>query len=324
MCLTRCFLVIGVACVPARTAIAQSITTAPSSKSGDAKRPLSADARQFVSHSIFSYFAGTERVTDGVLSLAPPRDWSDGTLLPAADDHLGGTGYAGYAHSGLLKGDAWNLFELSALQDLSGGSVLGLSFRVDERAAATAIQAASTVTIPLQKRLFIEPTAEIGAGGDTAPVAGGAIVGRLLDDTALRDYRAGVDVSGWSYDRVRLLGKVGMMHRISRSVAVEGELAAGAWVGPLMGGDAALQVIVDALEDISARMGLYERATFARGAAYQASGALPDQGAYSVDLAVGLRWRITPAFGLVVAADAGGQPTYQRWGLQVTLYGKLF
>jgi hypothetical protein len=284
---------------------------------------LGPDARQFVAPSAFAYWAGTERIMDGELSLAPPRPWLEKSLLPELDDHLSTTAYARYVHSGLVRGRPdWNLVELASLHDITGGAVLGITLRADVR-ATTAVQAVTTLVVPLPRRLVFVPTLSLGAGSDTTPLGSAAMAFRL-DDTAMRDYSVGVEVSDWTYDRWRVLGKLGTLHRLSTVFAIEGYLGVGAWAGPVVGGDAALQVILAALQTLSPRFDLYERATFARGAAYQTGTAPPVNSAYSVDVAAGVRWKGSKSYGFTLAADGGGQLSYKRWGLELTAYGMLF
>ena len=145
-----------------------------------------------------------------------------------------------------------------------------------------------------------------------------------LIEQALADADASRTLSDLDEVRVRVLGKIGTMRRLSRTFAIEGHVAVGGWAGPLMGGDVALQIIVAALHSLTDRIGLYERATFGRGAAYQVGTALPDQAAYSIDIAAGVRWKASNLYGFTLAADGGGQLAYKRWGLELTAYGTLF
>jgi hypothetical protein len=297
---------------------AQGLSASPS------QRPLGPDARQFLAPPTSAYWAGTERLADGELSLAPPRPWLDSSLLPAKDDHLSTTGYARYGYSQLFsQKPGWNLLEIASLHDLKGGAVLGVAFRADMR-ATTAVEARGTFAIPLRWGVFLLPSVALGTGSDTSPVVTSTLEGRMIDDMSLRSYSVGIEASGWSYDRARVLGKLGTLHRLSRTFAMEGHIGVGAWAGPLMGGDVALQVVAAAMQELNGRLGLYERATFARGAAYQVGAALPDESAYSVDVAAGLRWKGSEKYGFTLAADGGGQLSYKRIGLEVTAYGTLF
>ncbi len=286
--------------------------------------PLSPEAREFLAPPSFAYWAGTERITTGELSLATPRPWVDGALLPALDDHLSTTAYVRYQRSRVAgRGGAtdWSLVELSTLQDIKGGPVLGLTFRADVR-EATALGAIAMLVYPVSNFVVV-PTLAVSAGSDTAPTEEAALEVRS-NPHATHDYSIGVDVSGWTDDRVRVLGKLGAVRRLSPWFALETNLAVGAWQGASVGGDAALQVVVAALHTLTRRIALYERVTVARGPAYRPNPALPNTSAYSVDAAVGVRWSAGKSYGFTLEANGGGQESYTRAGLELTAYSTLF
>jgi hypothetical protein len=300
-------------------ASAAPATVAP--KPAEPAKPFNPDAKRFLAPPAFSYWAGTERTRDGELSYALPRPLAEDSLLPAVDDHLGAAAYARYAHEGILKGGRdWNLAELDALQDLKAGAALGVHLRADAR-ETTGVQGGFNAAIPIPLDLFLVPSFELGAGSDyVARAIGGAEL--HTDERAPRDYAFGVEGSGWSGGRARVLGKIGTLQRLSARFALEERVAAGAWVGPLMGGQAAVIWTSAAVQTMSERLALYERCTLTRGAALTT--AIPSQSAFFVDGVVGARWTTFKPYGLAIEAGGGGEISgYGRWEVAVTGYGNL-
>jgi hypothetical protein len=289
---------------------------------------LTPDARHFLAPPALAYWAGTERIFDGELSLAAPRAPAGNGFLPPLDDHLSTTTYLRAATAaGRTGGDA-NVLELSSLHDVRGGAVLGVGFRFDARArgAGQAVQGDASLALPLpvRARLWIVPTIGVGANTDFAPHA---LAGAELrsDRSKSLAYSVGVEASSWTLDRARALGTIGALYRIDRAVAVEERVSLGAWAGPRVGGELALRWTTAGLQTLGERSALYERVTLSRGPVAQADSSPPDRSAFSVDLAVGFRRTLVSSYGVIVQLDEGGQEgTYLRWGGELTLYGTLF
>ena len=283
---------------------------------------LGPDAQRFFAPLPFAYWAGTERTMDGELSLAMPRPFEGGSLAPARDEHRSTTTYVRFAHSELRRNDAWNAIELTSLHDLRGGAVLGASFRGDAR-EHTAVQGIATLTLPVTERIILVPTIEAGARSDVVPELAGGFEMRI-DRRSSRGYTLGTEVSRWTNERTRTLWKIGSVHRLSRTVAIEERVAIGVWAGQHVIGDFAMQWIGAALQSLGTHVALYERVTFARGAALPIAPAPVDHSALSLDLSVGARWS-AGAYGVVLQLDEGAQEgRYARWGVDLTLYSVLF
>lgn len=285
---------------------------------------LTPDARRYLAPPVLSYWAGTERVTDGELSIAPPRPPEGRGFLPALDDHLSTTSYLRGVSAFDRHGGLAHLFELSSLHDIRGGAVLGVSFRYDAR-DQSAVGGDATVAMPLPDRMWLVPTLGVGAGAYFAPL--------VVGDVELRSDRSrplgaslGIEGSSWVGERERVLGTVGGIYRASRIAAFEERIGVGAWAWPGIGRELALRWITAALQTLDDRTALYERVTLARGAAApSASSLLPQYCAMSTDVALGVRQTLVSPYGIAVELDEGGQQgTYERLGVALTLYGTLF
>jgi hypothetical protein len=283
----------------------------------------SPDARSFLAPSPFAYWAGTERILDGELALATPRPVQGSGFLPAPDDHLHTSAYLSESTSYVSGEKSWNVVELSSLHDLRGGAVLGMNFRVDAR-TQTALQGIVTVALPLPRGFWLLPTLGAGADSDVAPqVIFGAEA--RSDRSKPLGYMVGVEGSSWTYDRTRVVGKVGAIYRLSDAAAIEERVALGAWDGSRVAGDLAVQWISAARQILDDRTALYERATLTRGLAMPPTGMAPDRSTFSTDFSIGVRRNVVSSFGFAVQLDGGAQEsTFHRFGGELTLYGTPF
>jgi hypothetical protein len=284
---------------------------------------LSPDARSFLAPSPFAYWAGTERILDGELALASPRPVQGSGFLPAPDDHLHTSAYLSESTSYVPGDKSWSVVELSSLHDLRGGAVLGVNFRVDAR-TQTALQGIATVVLPLPRGFWLVPTLGAGADSDVAPQVVFGTEARS-DRSKPLGYMVGVEGSRWTYDRTRVVGKLGAIYRLSDAAAIEERVALGAWDGPRIAGDLAVQWISAARQTLDDRTALYERATLTRGLAMPATGTAPDRSAFSADFSMGVRRNLVSSYGFAVQLDGGAQEsTFRRFGGELTLYGTLF
>lgn len=287
------------------------------------KKIVKPDSRRFYAPSAFAYWAGTERVLDGELSPAAPRPFEGVGLTPELDDHQSTTAYVRGATAVRHRDPTWNLLEVASLHDLRGGAVLGTNFRVDAR-EQTAISGLATLAVPLPRGFWVVPT--LGVGGRTATSAlftSGAEV--RTDRTKPVGYTLGVEATRWTFDRTRVLAKVGAVYRLAPAATIEQRVALGGWDGAEQGGDVAVQWTSAALQTFGERFALYERVTLAQGAALPVDGKLPDGRATSLDVALAFRHALWTSYGFVLQGDMGAQQgRYQRTGLELTLYGALF
>ncbi len=316
---------VALACALVSTAANADDTPSPIWDPPKPQKLLTPDARKFLAPGPFSYWAGTERVADGELSIATPRAAEGDGFLPPLDDHLSTTTYLRGTTAVVRGARDVNVLELSSLHDIQGGAVLGVAFRLDAR-DQTAAQGNVTAALPLpsRSRWWLVPSIGVGAGADFASVViGGAEV--RSDRSKPLGYSFGVEGSGWSRDRARVLGSAAVIGRVGRGVALEERIALGAWAGPDVGGELALRWTSAALQNVGTRAALYERVTFARGPGLEADLKQSTAAASSLDIALGFRHSIGASYGVALQLDEGAREgAYQRWGGELTLYGVLF
>jgi hypothetical protein len=282
----------------------------------------SPNARHFLYPPWFAYWAGTERLLEGELAPVSIRPLENGRLLPALDDKPHTSAFMRGVHTGGSNGLEWTLLELGSLHELQGGGVLATHFRLDER-ESRAEQGFVVLTLPI-RRLRLVPLAGFGAKSD---VTSRFVVGSELRSNREREYgfSGGFEVSGWTEDRHRLLGKVGGIYRLSSRAAIEERVAVGAWLGPRVGGDVAMHWISGHLQNFSKDLTMYERLTLARGVPAPSGPQRDDTSSWSLDVAVGSSYDISPNFGFALQVDAGTQPSrYRRMGVELTFYGTAF
>jgi hypothetical protein len=298
----------------------QSATVAPPRKVDE--KAVSPDARRFLPAPWFAYWAGTERVFDGELSLATPRPLLREAFLPALDNELETSAFMRVGRSIGHRDLDWRLLELGSMHEIRGGAVLATSFRYDERETKT-LQGFLALTVPI-KKLWLVPIAGVGSDASVAP--------RFIVGTDLRSnrelsygYTLGLEASGWSDDRARVMGKAGAVVRLVPGAALEESIALGAWTGPAASGEVAVRWMTAGLQNLGDRAAVYERVTVARGVPSLAPGRPPETVAWSGDVACGFRYAIASTYGFVVQADIGALPErYRRYGIELTLYATLF
>lgn len=282
----------------------------------------SPDARRFLPTPWFAHWAGTERIVDGELSLAMPRPFEGERLVPKRDDEPKTSAFMRMAYSIGRRNLQWRVLELGSMHEMHGGVVLAPNFRFDER-EQTAAQGSLALTLPL-RRWWLVPVVGVGARADVTPLF--LLGAELRSNRELRyGYTFGLETSGWTQDRGRIMAKARGLYRFSRWAALEEGLALGVWIGSDVGASVALQWFTAALQTPRERIAVYERVTLARGVAAPADGRPIDVGAWSADVACGFRYTIGQTYGIAAQADVGGQPShYQRFGLELTFYGTLF
>ncbi len=301
-------------------AAAQEATAAPPRRVQ--QEALSPDARRFVPSPLLAYWAGTERVFEDELSPAAPRPLDRGKLLPALDDDPKTTAIMRGAASLGPGHETWQVLELGSMHEIEGGSVLSVHFRVDER-EKRAEQGFVMLTLPVEK-LWLVPVVGLGAGGDFSP---NLVVGNEVRSNRELPYgyAIGFETSRWTHHRDRIMAKAAGVYRISPNVALEERVAIGGWSGQQTGDRVALQWTTAGLQALGSRTMLYERATLAHSPAAPVDGTRDDSYAWSVDMACGLRRSFSSIYGAVIQASFGSQPSrYERFGVDLTLYGTLF
>ena len=286
--------------------------------------PVPSDAKRFFAPPTSTYWAGSERIQNGELSVAMPRPLEPGrSLAPAPDDHLSTTAFLRGSYTRNDRhADAEGL-TLTSVHDLPGGATASATFGVESR-DRTAIEGLAKATIPMPGRggLVLVPSLGVGGGGDFAPL----VLTGLELWTDRRKWFGGTalaEVTTWTHDRTRVLGEVAGLARLHSRVAIEQRVALGAWAGDRVGGEVAFRWTSAALQDLGHAYALYERITLTRGLVATRAPSIPFESAFSSDLAVGLRRAFGP-YGIVFQAFEGGQATIdRRRGVELTLYGTL-
>jgi hypothetical protein len=285
--------------------------------------PLSPDARRFLVLSGFSYWAGTERVSDGELSIAPPRPSQGAGFLPALDDHLSTTTYLRAVAVPARGAPSANLFELASLHDVHGGAVLGIDFRFDAR-DQSAVEGGATLALPLPAGYWFVPSFALGEGASFAPQLQASAELRS-DRSKPFGYSVGAEGSTWSERRARVLVTGAVVAHVAKRVALEGRIAAGAWSGVDPSGLLTLRSTFAAVQELGLRSALYQRVTLAHGPTPNIGSSGGEAAESSVDLAFGVRHAFGKAYGFALQLDEGAQQrAYTRAGVELTLYGVLF
>lgn len=305
---------------PALGVGAQEATVAPPSRA--LQEAVSPDARRFPAGPLLAYWSGTERILDGELSPAAPRQFARGMLLPGLDDAPKTTAFMRAAASRGRSGLDWQVLELGSMHEIQGGAVLSVNFRVDER-EQRAEQGIVALSLPVED-LWLAPIVGFGAESDWAPTL---VVGNELRSSrqSRYGYSLGFETSRWTHHRNRTVGKLAGVYRVGPRVALEERVAIGAWSGPRIDEHLALQWTSAALQSLSESTTLYERVTLARSIAGPRDGDSLQVLAWSVDTACSLRYAFSSTYAAVITADLGSQPSrYRRVGAELTLYGTLF